>query len=135
MAGFRLEWRRFRGEGANPVFLHRLGHASGIVGVARLASTVGDAAWRREFRVRRGDRDVYTDLHRIQDWVHAGTDLPDPSPLHIWRDDLRRDLVADRFLAAVRDGAERAAAAGVLSRADADTLLRFARSSVLRPRL
>ncbi len=135
MPSYKLEWRQFLGDGEDPAFLHRLMRAGSAAEVGRTAAALGDRAWRREFRVARGDRVVFTDLHRIEDWVISCDDLPSPAADHVWRSDLGRDLAADRFLHAVTGAAVPAVAAGVLPSDAADALVRFARRSLLRPRL
>jgi hypothetical protein len=61
--------------------------------------------------------------------------LPQASPDHVWRQDLEKDLAADRFMHSVTGCTPPAIVAGVLRSADADTLVRFARSALQRPRL
>lgn len=135
MAKYVLEWRQPGGRATRPFFVHRLAYAAGAGAARQIAEGLGDRAWHREFRVARGGLEVFTDLHAIQDWRVDEAALPLPSRHHIWHRDLRTDLAADRFVVALADVTGSAVAAGVLLRADADTLVRFARGSLRRPRL
>jgi hypothetical protein len=135
MARFSLEWRQLEQGPLDSGFAHRLAYAPNCRVVQELAEALGDRAWRREFRLLKGTREVFTDLHRIQDWVRSAADLPEPSRRHIWRRDLERSLVADTFLDTLRKCLASATQAEVLLRTDADALLRFAHESLRRPSL
>lgn len=135
MAKFTLEWRQLEQDEAGAWFAHRLAYADNGAAVQELAEAVGDRAWAREFRLLRGDRETFTDLHSIQDWRPEDTEVPRPARRHVWRRDLQRDLVADTFIGSVRSAVQPAVAADVLLRADGDALLRFALASLRRPRL
>lgn len=135
MAKFTLEWRQVEQSPAGPWFAHRLAYAENGGAVQALAETIGDRAWAREFRLLRGGREVFTDLHAIQDWRPAVAELPEPARRHVWRRDLGRDLIADTFIDTIRKAVARAIAADVLLRADGDALLRFSLASLRRPSL
>lgn len=135
MAKFTLEWRQLEQDPQSSWFAHRLAYAPDVWAVQQLAEALGDRAWRREFRLLRGPLEVFTDLHQIQDWSRTEADMPGRSRQHVWRRDLERNLVADRFLDCLRKGLALATEAEVLLRAEADALLRFANSSLRRPSL
>ena len=135
MARFTLSWRRLERETHTQAFVHRLAYVQSAVAVRTIAEALGDRAWRREFRLLRAGSEIFTDLHRIQDWTDTTADMPAPAPYHHWLRDLKRDRVADGMLDAVRRGVARAVAADVLLRGDGDALLRFALSSLRRPDL
>lgn len=135
MARFTLEWRQVEEGPDGPWFAHRLAYADNGQAVVGLAEAVGDRAFCREFRLMRGDREVFTDLHGIQDWRPTEAELPKPSRRNAWRRDLGRDLAADNLLGTLKTAVATAIVAGVLLRADGDALLRFALASLRRPSL
>ena len=135
MAKFALEWRQFRGEGQQPAFVHRRAYATSLAGVGKLANALGNTAWHREFRVLANGHEVFTSLHHIDDWVRVKSQLPAQAAGHIWLEDLRQDLNADRFLDIIITSTSSAVSARVLRRDDADTFVSFARTAVRRPRL
>ena len=135
MAKITLEWRQLEPGAAGSHFAHRAAYASNKRAIQELAETLGDRAWRREFRLLSGGREVFTDLHCIQDWGRSSTAMPEAARLHVWRRDLERNLVADKFLQTLRACLVPATSAEVLLRADATALLRFAHAALRRPSL
>ena len=135
MAKYSLQWRCGQAISDGLSFVHRIAYATSGRAVKDTAAAICDLAWKQEFLVSRGGKEVFTNLHQIARWMPDMADLPQPAPHHLWLHDLKRKLIADQFLDTIGKCVVPAVDADVLSSADARALVRFARTSLRRPRL